>query len=373
MREMLEMYQQISGLYKEIPPNTSEEEAKQTEIEVRIDVDGKRPLNVISGDIYSNSGDARNYLCSFIFQHVKKTENPAKGIELTAEKGNFSQNPELLADIQVEIPYKAHSLAAVFQFMNNQGYQSKHLCRFESKYFRTIRLEHDYEVGVEPLEPYEAKDPSSTSPHRTHPISLVDAFADAGIEIQVVKEKENSVLPPERTRGSESVWTNEKLQKTMLEHFKLFSEKPDWNVWLFSANEYVMSNFNGITISCKENKRRGCAVFQTTTGWRSTEEKRLRLFIYVHELGHCFNLHHPWNRAPTNGAEGGGYAALSWMNLPWRYYLSPESYGEEAFWKAFNFQFSDSELVHLRHGFRNDVIFGGNAFGQKKESKAKTN
>jgi hypothetical protein len=61
------------------------------------------------------------------------------------------------------------------------------------------------------------------------------------------------------------------------------------------------------------------------------------------------------------------------MNLPWRYYLSPESYGEEAFWKAFNFQFSDSELVHLRHGFRNDVIFGGNAFGQKKESKAKTN
>ena len=227
-------------------------------------------------------------------------------------------------------------------------------------------------MGVEPLEPYEAKDPSSTSPHRTHPISLVDAFADAGIEIQVVKEKENSVLPPERIRGSESVWTNEKLQKTMLEHFKLFSEKPDWNVWLFSANEYVMSNFNGITISCKENKRRGCAVFQTTTGWRSTEEKRLRLFIYVHELGHCFNLHHPWNRAPTNGAEGGGYAALSWMNLPWRYYLSPESYGEEAFWKAFNFKFSDSELVHLRHGFRNDVIFGGNAFEQKKGSKSQS-
>ena len=366
------MNQQISGLYKEITSNTPEKEAKRTEIELRVDVDGKRPLNVISGDIYSNSGDTRNYLGSFVFQNVKKIKTPAKGILLTAEKGSFSKNPELLADIQVEIPFKSHSLKAVFQFRNNQSYQSKHLCRYESKYFRTIRLEHDYEVGVMPLEPYKAKDLSSTSSHLLHPISIVDAFAKAGIEILVVKEKQNSVIPPETIQGSEPVWTNDKLQKTMLKHFKLFSEKPDWSVWLFSANEYVMSNFNGITISCKENKRRGCAVFQTATGWRSTEEKRLRLFIYIHELGHCFNLHHPWNRTRTNHAEISGYATLSWMNLPWRYYLSPESCGEEAFWKAFNFQFSDSELAHLRHGFRNDVIFGGNAFEQKKGSKSQS-
>jgi hypothetical protein len=363
---MLKMSQNISGRYKEIPSNTAKKETNQTEAELRIDVDGNRPLNVISGDIYSNSGDTRNYLCSFIFQHAKKIETPTKGILLTAEKGKFSQNPELSADIQVEIPHKPHSPAAVFQFRNSQGYQSKHLCRYESKYFRTIRLKHDYEVGVKPLEPYEAIDLDSTFPHRTRPISIVDAFAEAGIEILVVKEKENSVITPERIRGFESVWTDDKLQKTMLAHFKSFSEEPDWSVWLFSASEYVMSNFNGITISTKDNKRRGCAVFQTTTGWRSTEEKRLRLFIYVHEIGHCFNLHHPWVIAPTNGAEVGGYATLSWMNLPWRYYKSPDSYGEKAFWKAFDFQFSDSELVHLRHGFRNDVIFGGNAFGDKK-------
>jgi hypothetical protein len=78
-------------------------------------------------------------------------------------------------------------------------------------------------------------------------------------------------------------------------------------------------------------------------------------------LGHCFNLRHPWSRSKLSpSAEAGGYSTLSWMNYPWLYYLSEETRGSEEFWKAFNFQFSESELIHLRHGFRNDVIFGGN-------------
>jgi hypothetical protein len=41
--------------------------------------------------------------------------------------------------------------------------------------------------------------------------------------------------------------------------------------------------------------------------------------------------------------------------------LSPR--GAAAFWAAFPFQFDDLELAHLRHGFRNAVIMGGNPFG----------
>jgi hypothetical protein len=51
-------------------------------------------------------------------------------------------------------------------------------------------------------------------------------------------------------------------------------------------------------------------------------------------------------------------SALSWMNYPWGY-----PGGASAFWNAFPFQFDDQELIHLRHGFRNDVIMGGNPFG----------
>jgi hypothetical protein len=91
----------------------------------------------------------------------------------------------------------------------------------------------------------------------------------------------------------------------------------------------------------------------------------MRLFIYIHELGHCFNLRHPWSKSKSSpSAEADGYSTLSWMNYPWLYYLSKETRGSEEFWKAFNFQFTESELVHLRHGFRNDVIFGGNTFNE---------
>jgi hypothetical protein len=365
------MNQKISGLYKEVFSNPAERKAKRTEIELRVDVDGVRPLNVISGDIYSNSERTRKYLSSFIFQGVKKIETPTNGILLIGKKGKFSLNSDHFTDIQITIPANSHPPKAAFQWTNSSGSVSKCFCKYVSKHFRSVHLEHDYEEGVAPLESYETTDLFSPSPHRSHPISIIDAFAEAGIEIIIVKEKKDSVIPPKGIPGDGSVWTDSELHDAMLKHFTLFKDRPQWNIWLLSANEYVMSNIKGITIDRKGKKRRGCAVFQSATGWRSTEEKRMRLFIYVHELGHCFNLHHPWDKPQADPiAEADGYATLSWMNLPWRYYSSEESRGEEAFWKAFNFQFSYSELMHLRHGFRNEVIFGGNTFNREIDTKS---
>lgn len=364
------MNQKISGLYKEVFSNSAEKKAKGTELELRVDVDGARPLNVISGDIYSNSKRTRKYLSSFIFQGVKKIENPTNGILLIGEKGKFSLNSDQFTDIQIKIPANSRPPKAAFQWTNGSGSESKCLCKYASEYFRTVHLEHDYEEGVMPLEPYKTTDLSSPSPHRSDPISIIDAFAEAGIEIIVVKEKRDSVPSPKGTPEDGAVWTESELHEAMLKHFRLFKDEPQWKLWLLSANEYVMSNIYGIMIGRKGKKRRGCAVFQSATGWQSAKEKRFRLFIYVHELGHCFNLHHPWDKPQAGpSAEAGHYATLSWMNLPWRYYSSDESRGGKAFWKAFDFKFSNSELMHLRHGFRNDVIFGGNTFNREINTK----
>jgi hypothetical protein len=363
------MNQKISGLYEEIFPNSSERKTKRTKLELRVDVDGARPLNVISGDFYSNSKGKRNYLSSFIFQEIKKKEIPTKGIRLIGKKGQFSLNSDQIIDIQITTHANSHPLRATAKWTNNSGSESKCLIKCASKYFRRVRLEHDYEKGVLPLEPYETTALSSPSSHRSYPIGIIDAFAEAGIEIIVVKEKRDSVPSPKGNPEDGAVWTDNELQAAMLKHFTAFNQ-PQWTLWLLSAKEYVMSNIYGITVDCKEKKRRGCAVFQSSTGWESVEEKRFRLFIYVHELGHCFNLHHPWEKPQDDPSpEAGRYATLSWMNLPWRYYSSEEARGEKAFWEAFDFQFSNSELTHLRHGFRNDVIFGGNAFNRENDRK----
>jgi len=357
----LNMKQQISGLYKGYFFDSSAKKVKRTELDLRVDVDGKRPLNVISGDFYSNS--KRGYLSSFIFQEVKKNETSTEGVILIGRKGKFSSKSEKFTNFQIKISPNLYPLEATVQWTNSSGVNLKCECKYASKYFRNVHLEHDYEEGVAPLEPYDTTTLPSTSPHRSNSINIIDAFSEAGIKIRIVKEKRNSVPSPKGTPEDGAVWTSSELCEAMLKHFTSFKEEPQWKLWLLSANEFVMSNIYGIMIDRKEKKRRGCAVFQSSTGWESVEEKRFRLFIYVHELGHCLNLHHSWDKpqlGPSKGADR--YDILSWMNLPWRYYLSEEIRGAKAFWEVFNFQFSDSELMHLRHAFRDNIIFGGNPF-----------
>jgi hypothetical protein len=359
------MNPKISGLYKGVVSNTTESRGKRTELELRVDVDGVQPLNVISGDFYAKDNSTRKYLSSFIFNGIKKIETTTNRILFIANKGKFSSNSNQFTDIKISISINSHPSEAVFQATNGSRSRLQCLCKYASQYFRTVYLEHDYEEGVMPLEPYETANLPSPSSYQSYPISITDAFADVGIEIIVVKEKRDSIPPPKGTPIAEAVWTNSELQEAMLRHFTLFKDEPQWKLWLLSAKEYVMSNIYGIMIGHKGKKRRGCAVFQNSTGWQSAEEKRFRLFIYVHELGHCFNLPHSWDKPQTELSQADRYATLSWMNLPWRYYSSETSRGGEAFWKSFDFQFSSSELMHLRHGFRNDVIFGGNAFNRE--------
>ncbi len=358
------MSQSVSGLYKGNFLHSTKNRVGRTELELRVDVDGTSSLNVVSGDFYEKSNSTRKYLSSFRFEVMKKIEKRSDKIVLIGQKGKFSSNSSQFKDIRIGISSNSNPLKATFVGTSSSKSKIHCICKHVSKYFRTVFLEHDYEEGVVPMEPYFPE--NLPSPNRSYPISIIDAFADAGIEIIVVNEKINSVPSPKGTPIHKGVWTNDELSEALPKNFTLFKNEPQWSLWLFSAKEYVMSNIFGITINCKGRKRRGCAVFQNSTGWQTDEEKRLRLFIYIHELGHCFNLNHSWEKPQTDqSSKRERYSSLSWMNLPWRYYSSKESSGRKAFWGAFDFQFDSSELMHLRHGFRNDVIFGGNSFNRR--------
>jgi hypothetical protein len=174
---------------------------------------------------------------------------------------------------------------------------------------------------------------------------LSSAFAEAGLEV-TLKEEFNRIPHPSREDGT---WVDSELKK-VLTSFSSSAKSPQENIWLLSALEYVICTVKGLNVNL-DSSRRGCAVFQIATGWETAEEKRLRFFIYMHELGHCFGLKHPWEEN-----EDGGCSALSWMNYPWRYRLSEDVYGSEAFWRRFNFQFSDTEIMTLRHSFKGQCI-----------------
>ena len=348
------MNKNISGLY-EFVCNQSHKPQQEFELDLRIDVDGKRPMNIVSGDLYLEDG--KLYLNSFIFKKIKK-KRLKNEVQIEGKHGEFSSDFKPFEDILIRIPTDSSPYVATVQWASRSSTNSVCLCKYVSKHFRTIQLEQDSEADTVPLKSFDATSLYCPNLRRSRKLTIRNIFAEAGIKIQMIKKRQGLVPHPEATPGEGSIWTETKLHKAMIEHFSFFNEKQQWKIWFFSALEHEISDLRGITLF-HNGKRVGSAIFQNAIGCLGLEESRMELFVSIHELGHCLNLKHPWNSSQTySSSNPGNYSTLSWMNFPWKYYFSKESYGEEAFWNLFNFEFSDSELIHLRHAFRNDIILG---------------
>jgi hypothetical protein len=151
-------------------------------------------------------------------------------------------------------------------------------------------------------------------------------------------------------------------------HFSRHRERPQFKVWLLHAMRHEFTNATqtllGIMFDQQGLQRQGCATFYERIAGASPVNQRRQLHTNVHELGHCFNLYHSFHKNRMNPPMPNRPGSLSWMNYPQVYDPGGGApAGDGPFWAAFPFQFDDLELAHLRHGFRHDVIMGGNPFG----------
>ena len=129
-------------------------------------------------------------------------------------------------------------------------------------------------------------------------------------------------------------------------------------MWLFHAQLHDLgTGLLGIMFDQTGKQRQGSAVFYAGLAGTTPDQQRLQLYTCTHELGHCFNLLHSWQKSLASPPAPNRPSALSWMNYPWRFPGGPG-----AFWSGFPYQFDGQELIHLRHGFSNAVIMGGNPF-----------
>jgi len=337
------------------------------QLEVRVDVDstpgGHKVLRRVSGDFFSTSGGTTAYFGSFVVHAPTITWSPTQVV--VKGLGTFTWQAGAPA-VQVTIPRRLiiqSPGAATVQFItppNTPG--ASYVCPYVSPYFRSVEWEQDSVNGKIPFLSYNSGSlpQPPNSPART--LTVPGAYAEAGIQMLVSGAA--NVLG-----DSPNGWTNTELHGAMQSNFSLWRDVPQWKVWLLVAGSYEgMAGVRGIMFDAADSfQRQGCAVFYDLIKGTDAESQRAQLRTYVHELGHSFNLLHSWQKnlaqPPAPLGPQNGFGDLSWMNYPQNYLPPTGAGGAAAYWGAFPFQFTDNELIHLRHGFYRNVIMGANAFG----------
>jgi hypothetical protein len=323
------------------------------ELELRVDVDGKRPLRRFSGDFFNRSGATLSYFGSFIVNSPTVTITSTQVV--MDGMGSFTWAAGA-PRVRVTIPRVSifgPAPAATVRFMTAGGSPgASYTCPFGSGFFRTVQYEEDRVAGVTPFVSYNTGALTSPPPART--LTVPGAYAEAGIEL--VPAGIRNVVP---TAGIGPSWSNAELHAAMVANFSLWVNTPQWRVWMLTAMLHDLGpGLLGIMFDQHGPQRQGCAVFHAGLAGTSAAKQREQLFTVVHELGHCFNLYHSFHKQYMNPPQPNRLMSLSWMNYPWNYPT-----GQANFWANFPFQFDDLELVHLRHAFRNNIIMGGNPFG----------
>ncbi|WP_049573533.1 hypothetical protein [Nonomuraea sp. SBT364] len=325
----------ISGLYQG--------QDGDSRLELRVDVDGSRPTGRVSGDLFSAAGATTGYTGSFVVHAPTVTAEAIEGRAIftfdTAER-----------DVRVTISGESGTAEVAGR---------TYPIAFASPYFRQVLLEQDSVAGAVPFVSYDTGSLPGPAGSPARELSVAAAWAEAGVELTVT---EPGVIPVDGS-GADLAWDDAELHHAMAQQFSRFGDAVAWRVWLLVASKHV-GGYRGIMFDYDDaHQRQGAAVFHDAIKGDSPQAQRAMLRTYVHELGHAFNLLHSWQKnlatPPQPLGPAGGLGDLSWMNYVQNYRPG----GEPGYWAAFPFQFTDSELVHLRHGFYRDVAMGANAFG----------
>jgi hypothetical protein len=327
-------------------------------LELRVDVDGMRPTQRVSGDFYQTTGSTVSYFGSFVANAITLTVTPSlvtiTGVATTTWATPFNRLTVKIPRVLLLNP----PAAATLQWSNAAGSPgATYIGAYASRYFRSVSLEQDCEAGITPFVSYNTGSLPSGGAART--LSVATAYAENGIEIATAG------IPNVLGAAPGGSWDDAELHNAMVTNFSLWQDTPQWKVWLFHASRYINQNVLGIMFDQHGKQRQGCATFYKHWMMDGTTAAHLRtqLFCCVHELGHCFNLFHSFAKQYMTPPLQDRPGALSWMNYPDKYQPTSGIGGAAAFWAAFPFQFDELELIHLRHAFRNNVIMGGSPFG----------
>jgi hypothetical protein len=353
---------QLSGLYVRdpIPPGVNEV--------LRIDVDGRYPQKVVSGTVFSPASGRMHWVAE-----VEKTgPNTWSGPIFFEDSPSFNFRWD---SVKVQLtPGPTPDLNKARLSMNlPDGNPRVRNFVYSMASFRgnPVDLELDWEQGTTPvlqLDTCAHPDRPASLPCET--LTIEQVFERCGFDINVTP----GGAVPVQASGVKPTWSDFELHDTMEVYWTHFAPQAQWAFWTFFAalhddlppfepglppipgNELLGIMFDTGLGYAGPEERQGCSLFlKAIETWapppgdptRAAWLNRETFFTAVHEMGHCLNLAHSFDKSfwdmgwiPLEDEP----EARSFMNYPGRV-----EGGESAFFKRFRYRFSSQELTFLRH------------------------
>lgn len=350
-----------------------------------VDIDGGSPLAIVSGNVSFGGAEPDHFVGRIVDDRMDGALRVLRveGFILRwAPAGTNVERLDLTLDTAATPPRAEAVFTKISGVLRSEPQQLERV----SPWFREVEIEIDCEDGALDIEPY------PTHLHPDRPDDLADqeltievAYAQAGILLQRTDTPREVVGSVEAGDGAQ--WSYSELHDSMHLHWQSFANQPQWKMWLFLAGKAERSRLGGVMFDGRIREpggvdRQGTAIFTRCEYFHSeaggypemnppaAEAARRELFFnMVHEVGHTFNLAHPFERTAGTAWKGPDWAprkrddqALTWMNYP--NLASPELSGANASWfySRFRFCFDPQDLMFLRHAPEKFVEMGSEAW-----------
>jgi len=316
--------------------------------ELRLDVDGNYPQMKASGQI---SG-FRVTPAYWIADVAKTGSNTYEG-NIWYKDGNLPLIPQ--THVKIEVTRTLFSPQSAKVTFTGGGASTKiRTFKYKSRYFHPVNFEFDAAEGIAPVLSY------NTGSHPNRPaslpvenLSIATVYRRTGFDVTI---SGGGDTVPIAEAGADAKWSDMEMHDAMQIHWSKFMNAPQWALWTFFASLHEMgTSLGGIMFDdIGPNHRQGTSLFLDSfiknppagdpapAAWVN----RMIFWTACHEMGHSFNLAHSWQK--NLGVQWIPLAneplARSFMNYP---YNVPG--GTSAFFSDFEFRFSNTELLFMRH------------------------
>ena len=325
--------------------------------ELRLDIDGRHSLMTASGRILAGTRYFVHWIAS-----IKQTKLNRYEGKIWFKEAPGTPFPYTHVSIDVDKSFYTYQKKAVVTFIYGST-AHKRQYRFKSRYFHPQSFEYDFAEGTIPITNID------TQIHPTHPSNLVQetisietVYRRAGFD---VRTNAGAAIPLSMA-GANKIWNDNELHDAMQIYWSSFRDAPQWAVWvIFAAEHESGSGLAGIMFDdIGPNHRQGTAIFLDSSLFDADSgivqpgdwEERYKFWCACHEVGHCFNLAHSWQKDyPSFGSSwiplSNNTSSTSFMNYPFYYPYGPNSaYNSETdYFNSFEYRFDDEELLFMRH------------------------